>query len=139
MERAQIADLLERARQAGHVKADLFALQLKGHPGGGYRTYLTEQPVMVTPPDLLRKSRAVQDLLPIDRGLASVRAAGVRYVVTAGEREAFAAPAQRERYPAHAAFYDELDRSATRIARVETGRWVRPGPPVSVYDLAPGP
>ncbi len=139
MERGQIQNLLARAGQTGNVKADLFALQLKAHPGGGYRVYLTEQPVMVTPPDLLKKSREVQDLLPIDRGVAAVRSMGVGYVVTAGERQGFRDPEMRKRYPAQADFYDELDRSARRVAHVPAGPWIRPGPTVSVYDLAAPP
>lgn len=135
MGREQIQDLYERARALGHIKADYFALQLKAHPGGGYRLYLIKQPVMWTIRDHLEYSRQVQDLLPIDRGLEGLRQAGVRYVVvTDQERKIlYGDPRIRSLYPAQAAFYDELESRGRPLAEFLGGD--RPGPNIRVFEL----
>jgi len=130
----QLEDLHARAKSVGHIKADLFALELEAHQGGGYRLFLTEQALMLTPKDQLAYSRAVQDLLPIDRGLDWIKAQGVQYVVISSAEEGFYRnPARLAEAPAHAKFYDDLRARGRPLAEFPSGRG--PGPGLWVYAL----
>jgi hypothetical protein len=112
------------------VKSDLFALQLEAHTGGGYELFLAEQPVMATPPKLLAYSRQVQDLVPIDEGIEGMRRRGIGYVVTASESDNTMSGSQVQ-------FHAELGHMAGQLAEFTGGPWVRPGPTVRVYRIAP--
>jgi 4-amino-4-deoxy-L-arabinose transferase-like glycosyltransferase len=68
-----------------------------------------------------------------DRDVARLRARGVRYVVVTGAI-ADRVLAARDRYPAESRFYDDLERGAERLYRVDAGHDLA-GPWVAVYHL----
>ena len=68
-----------------------------------------------------------------DRDVVRLRAEGIDYVVVTGA-VADRVLAARERYPAEARFYDELESTATRLFRAEPGGRLA-GPWVAVYRL----
>jgi hypothetical protein len=68
-----------------------------------------------------------------DRNVARLRRDGVRYVVVTGAVADRVLDA-RDRYPAESRFYDDLERGADRLYRVDGGRGLA-GPWVAVYHL----
>jgi hypothetical protein len=68
-----------------------------------------------------------------NRDLARLRARGVRYVAVTGA-VADRVLAARDRYPREARFYEDLERDARRVYRVEAGGDLA-GPWVAVYRL----
>lgn len=68
-----------------------------------------------------------------NRDVVRLRASGIAYVLVTGA-VADRVLAARERYPAEARFYDELERSTTRVFRTESGGGLA-GPWVAVYRL----
>lgn len=135
MTRAQLDDLYTRAKEAGHIKADYFALLRDASVGGGYKVFLTEQPVMQSPKSLVQYSRQVQDLIPLDKGIPWVKAQGVQYVVVSdNEVGLYVNGLYSEKYPEAAAFYSGLETKAKRLAEFPSGP-TRPGPGLRVYQL----
>lgn len=135
MAKSQLEDLYARAVEVGHVKADLFKLQLEADEGKGYFVYLTEQPIMITPKELLEVSRQVQDLVPINEGLPALKKRGIQYCMISEEEWGFLKfEPGKSLYPEHARYYTDLFSKGELLVEFKAGK-PNTGPHLWIYRL----
>ena len=97
--------------------------------------YLTEQAMLLSPKNLVEYSRQVQDLIPIEKGVAWAKAQGVQYVVTSDlDTMSYSDPRMAERYPDYIKFYQDLKTQAVVLAEFPSGA-DRPGPSIRIYRM----
>lgn len=134
MSRAQLEDLLARARAAGHVKADQFALELRADEGRGHHLYLIRHEASRTVAGLQDYARQVQDLVPMEEGVDGLARRGITHVIFADDMfpSLYTDPA---RHPAAFRFYDEVRARCAPVALFPDDGRPRPGPVLRIYRV----
>ena len=133
MTREQAEELRRQNAALGSARARLYTLMRDSHPGGGWRVYHIKRTArdLWSNPSHVEKSQREGAFVDVREGLGSLRALGIRYVVTTSFG------ARPDRSPELSRFFAELSSKAGLLARFDPNEGASVGPTLLIYRISP--